>query len=277
MVYRRAELACVTCHAIGGAGGKVGPDLTSIGASAPGDYLVESVLMPDAKIKEGYHGVVIETKDGRALSGTVARESGSGIVLRSPAGQEIAVAAAEIENRSTATASLMPGGLLDNLPEAERLDLFAFLSRLGKPGEFDASRGGVARRWRVASLVHTDVQNGQADWMWRAARDDKRWTDVLSRVNGDLTRTLIEGATRGDFWTAKLAVLAMTEIHVATAGMVRLRLAANPAAELWVDGAKAAAPLELAAGTHRVVVRIDPRSVPDAFRLESSDASFSLD
>jgi HEAT repeat protein/cytochrome c551/c552 len=54
MIYRRTELACMTCHAIGGAGGRVGPDLTSIGASAPGDYLVESLLLPNAKIKEGY-------------------------------------------------------------------------------------------------------------------------------------------------------------------------------------------------------------------------------
>src|SRR5439155_20920118 len=42
-VYRRKELGCVLCHAIAGAGGRVGPDLASIGASAPVDYLVESV------------------------------------------------------------------------------------------------------------------------------------------------------------------------------------------------------------------------------------------
>jgi glucose/arabinose dehydrogenase len=64
LIYRRPALACTACHAIGGAGGKVGPDMTSIGASAPMDYLIESVVNPGAKIKEGYHSVIIQTKDG---------------------------------------------------------------------------------------------------------------------------------------------------------------------------------------------------------------------
>ena len=41
-IYRRAQLGCVTCHAIGGAGGKVGPELTSLGASAPLDYIMRA-------------------------------------------------------------------------------------------------------------------------------------------------------------------------------------------------------------------------------------------
>ncbi len=277
MVYRRTELACVTCHAIGGAGGRVGPDMTSIGASAQPDYLVESVLKPDAKIKEGYHGVIVETKDGQTVSGTVVRESGTELVLRSPANQELVLPKSNIEHRTTATASLMPGGLLDSLPEADQVDLFAFLSRLGKPGDFDASRGGIARRWRLANLVHTDVQNGKEDWMWKAAPADRRWTDILSRVNGDLTRALMEGGTRADFWTAKLAVLAMTEVTTATPTRATFSLQAGAAAELWVDGAKVTGPVDLAPGTHRVIVRIDPTKAPEKIRLESKDVSFRLD
>ena len=34
-IYRNKQLGCVLCHAVGGAGGKVGPDLTSLGASTP--------------------------------------------------------------------------------------------------------------------------------------------------------------------------------------------------------------------------------------------------
>src|SRR5207247_7720323 len=72
-IFRRSELGCVSCHAIGGVGGKVGPDLTSIGASAPMDYLVESLFYPNRKIKEGYHAVVLETQDGQELSGILVR------------------------------------------------------------------------------------------------------------------------------------------------------------------------------------------------------------
>jgi len=73
--YRRSELACVACHAIGGAGGKLGPDLTSIGASAPPDYLVEALLYPNAKIKEGYHSVLLSTSDGQEHNGMITRVS----------------------------------------------------------------------------------------------------------------------------------------------------------------------------------------------------------
>ena len=52
-IFRRAQQSCTSCHAIGGVGGKVGPDLTSIGASAQVDYLVESVFYPNKAIKEG--------------------------------------------------------------------------------------------------------------------------------------------------------------------------------------------------------------------------------
>jgi putative heme-binding domain-containing protein len=276
LVYRRSDLACITCHAIGGAGGRVGPDMTSIGASAQPDYLVESLLMPNAKIKEGYHGVVVETKDGQTLSGTVVRESASELVLRGTANQEIVLAKSNLESRNQASASLMPAGLLDSLNEAEQLDLVAFLSQLGKPGEFDASKGGVARKWRLANIVHTDQQNGQSDWMWKKPLEDKRWTEVLSRVNGDLTRTLMEGATKANIWSSKIAVLAVTEIQLAQPGTVRFQLTAAQGAELWVDGSKVNGPVALPAGTHRVLVRIDPNHIPDKIRLETKDASFVL-
>lgn len=279
-VYRRAELACVTCHAIGGAGGRVGPDMTSLGASAPADYLVEAMVQPSAKIKEGYHAINVETKDGLEFSGTLARETPEELVLRNAANQEVTLAKNNVARREQGTLSLMPAGLLDPLPEQDRLDLVAFLSQLGKPGGFDASRGGVARRWHLAQTIHTDAQAGDELWPLTAPWADKRWTATTSFVRGTLPRALIEEITQAQFWTAKLALYAATEVTVSQAGPVTFTLTAGPGAELWVHGRKAGGPgsstVELIPGTHRVLVRLDPKRIPDAVRLESPDAVFML-
>jgi putative heme-binding domain-containing protein len=280
LVYRRTDLACTSCHAIGGAGGKVGPDMTSIGASAPIDYLVESVLLPNAKIKEGFHSLSVTTKDGTEYLGTLARETPTELVLRNAAGAETALPKSDVAKREPNPNSLMPAGLLENLGEAEQLDLYAFLSRLGKPGEFDASKGGVARRWYLANLVHTDIQNGDGDWAWRQPLTDKRWTALHGRVNGQLTRQLMEDATRAQFWTSKVAVYAATQFETTQAGTVHFELSSAPGAELWVDGKKVGAPgqsaVSVAPGVHRVIVQFTPQHIPDSLRLTSPDAAFVL-
>lgn len=280
LLYRRNDLACLSCHGIGGAGGQVGPDLTSIGASAPPDYLVESLLLPNAKIKEGYHSVVVTLRDGSEQTGTLARETPEHLVLRNAAGAEVSLPKADIERREQGALSLMPGGLLDPLNEQEQLDLIAFLSRLGKPGDFDASQGGVARRWRIGQTVHTDAQSGKELWPLQAPWDDPRWMATYSLVNGTLTRSLVQTLTQQPAWTARLGLFAATEIRTTAAGPVRFQLTAGEGAELWVDGRRiggaGASTTDLSAGTHRVVVKLDPRKVPEVLRLDSPDAAFVL-
>ncbi len=280
MIYRREALACIGCHAIGGTGGRVGPDMTSIGASAPVDYLVESVLLPNAKIKEGFQALVITTKDGTEYTGTLARETPQEIVLRIASGAEIAVPKTDVAKREQSPNSLMPAGLLDPLPEAEQVDLFAFLSRLGKPGGYDASKGGVARRWRIAQTFHTDAQAGVEGWPLVAPWDDKRWAPTTSLVRGDLTQPLLAQALRAEGWSSRIGVFAATEVTVAQTGTVHFNLVANPATELWIDGKRVggngASTASLEAGTHRIVVRLDPKQIPPALRLESTDAAFVL-
>jgi len=281
LIYRRDSIGCVGCHAIGGAGGKVGPDMTSIGASAPADYLVESILLPNAKIKEGYHSVVLTLKDDSELVGTLARETTQEIVLRNAAGAEQPVAKADVAKREQGVASLMPSGLVDPLSEQEQLDLYAFLSRLGKPGDYDASRGGIARRWRITQTVHTDAQSGRESWPLTAPWTDKRWVNTLSLVRGSLPRSIIETVTQAQSWTSRLAVYAATEIDVRSAATARFNLQAAPGAELWINGRKTGGvgPSEatLEPGRHRVIVRLDPKNLPEQLRLESPDVTFVTD
>ncbi|MBL9176306.1 MAG: c-type cytochrome [Verrucomicrobiales bacterium] len=279
-IYRRNDLACLSCHSIGGAGGRVGPDLTSIGASAPADYLVESLLLPNAKIKEGFHSILVTSKDGTEFTGTLARETPEEVVLRTAAGTEQSIPKNDIAKREQGTLSLMPGGLLDPLNEQEQLDLVAFLSRLGKPGDYDAARGGVARRWRVAQTVHTDAQAGRELWPLDASWEDKRWKPTYSLVNGSVPKSLIDEITQAEVWSGRLGVYLATEVTASRAGPAEFSLGAGDGAELWIDGRKVGGPgssrVDLTPGTHRVLVRLDPKRVPPAVRLESADVAFSL-
>ena len=131
-VYERADLGCVLCHTVDGKGGMIGPDLSSIGASAPMDYLMESLLEPSSKIKEGYRMSVITTKDESVISGSIVHETPHVIVLRNIANVETRIRKDNIAFRETSSVSMMPSGLVDSLTKQEFFDLLGYLSSLGK-------------------------------------------------------------------------------------------------------------------------------------------------
>jgi len=271
-IYRRTELACVACHAIGGAGGRLGPDLTSIGASAPPDYLVEAMLYPNAKIKEGYHAVAITTRSGSELSGMVVAESATEIRLRDAANQEVSVAVNDIARR-TSVGSLMPAGLLDGLVPEERLDLIKFLTQLGKPGEFDASRGGVARAWRMYYVTSRNQHLGVS----RVTQGDATLTDwqpIVALVSGLLPADEIarnvpgHGRNRPQF--------AAVDFDAPRAGEVTLALEGRITG-LWLNGEPVpVAPrvaVAVSAGRHVLVLQLDEREPVDV-RVTSPDVTF---
>jgi putative heme-binding domain-containing protein len=145
LVYRR--IGCAACHAIGGVGGNFGPDFSSIGASAPLDYLIESTLTPASKVKEGYHGFAFTMKDGTVMSGIPSRETATDIFIKIGPGAELPLAKANLVKKEN-IGSLMPPGLIDALNPNDKRNLFAFLSQIGRPGPFDASKLNVARMWK---------------------------------------------------------------------------------------------------------------------------------
>jgi putative heme-binding domain-containing protein len=130
-IYARENLKCVTCHRIGDVGGRVGPNLTAIGASSPLDYVIDSVLYPAKNVKEGYNTVVVQTADGQVLTGIQVTRSDAELVLRDATGKEMKIPTADIDEESAGT-SLMPAGLIDGLSREELADLVRYLSSLGK-------------------------------------------------------------------------------------------------------------------------------------------------
>jgi len=156
LVYRRT--GCALCHAIGGVGGKFGPDFSSIGASAPLDYIIESTINPAAKVKEGYHGFSYTLKDGSVMVGIPARETATEVIIRPAPGTELSVIKANIVKKEN-IGSLMPMGFADALDAPSKRNLYAFLSQIGRPGPFDASKANVARIWKFTNAAPTAAES----------------------------------------------------------------------------------------------------------------------
>jgi putative heme-binding domain-containing protein len=154
-IYRRLELQCMACHAIGPVGGKMAPDLLSIGSSAPVDYIIDSLLLPSKKIKEGYATAMIQMKDGTNHTGFLTREDDKEILLTDAAGHARTLPKTGVSKKEIIPVSLMPAGLTNSLRRDELTDLVRFLSELGKEGTYKVQENGTLRQWsahRDASL-----------------------------------------------------------------------------------------------------------------------------
>jgi putative heme-binding domain-containing protein len=277
-VYRRADQACMKCHAIAGAGGQVGPDLASIGASAPVDYLIESILLPNKAIKENYHTLVITTKDGRVFTGIKVRETNTELVLRNADDKEIAIPVATIDERAVG-GSLMPEGQADTLTRAELIDLVRFLSELGKVGLYAVSPARLVRRWQALetskaaySLLYRTSYAAPA-----GGNPALTWVPAYSTVAGTLP---LEGLPRfqmrqgGDGATQTLAFV-RCQLVATAAGKVKLRPNSAAGLQLWLDGTPADVKeeiiLDLTPGLHTLTFAVDTGLRKEGLRCEVDD------
>ena len=177
---------------------------------------------------------MVETRDNQVLFGMLEREDDSRLFLRNIASQPVTVAKANILKRTQGN-SLMPSGLIDRLEKQDQIDLFSFMSRLGKPGAFDASKGNVARVWRLRAANHRDQQFGD-DRIADGGINRKRWMAVNSLVDGRLTDAMLKKGTNAGQWVGVIGVYAGTEFEVAQAGDVTLQLDGADGAKVWLDG-----------------------------------------
>ena len=135
-VFRRKELACFSCHAIGPVGSHIGPNLVAVGAAARTDYMIEAILEPNKAIAQHYENKLIMLADGTIHMGAITYKSEKEVVIRDSAqgGKEVKLPMSEVR-KIRPMPSLMPAGLADQLrTRQEFLDLTKFISLLGRPG-----------------------------------------------------------------------------------------------------------------------------------------------
>jgi len=131
-IFRRADLSCTACHAVGGTGGNTGPPLDGIGSGQPLDFIIGAVLEPNREVKESYEAIEVTTRDGDVHTGYRIRTDARELVLRDVAiNQEVRLRRDQIAGQRD-RGSIMPSGLVDQLTRQELRDLFRYLSELGK-------------------------------------------------------------------------------------------------------------------------------------------------
>ncbi len=120
-------LACIKCHAVGGQGGQVGPDLAGIALKYKRDDLMTSVLEPSKVIAQGYETILITTDKGVTLTGVFKGETADAVSLADKDGKLISVPKKEIDERKFSPVSTMPNGLNDGMTLQDFADVIAFL------------------------------------------------------------------------------------------------------------------------------------------------------
>lgn len=265
-IYRRQSLACMNCHAIGGVGKEIGPDLISIGASAPVDYLIESLLQPSKKIKEGYHMTMLTGKDGSMLSGSEVSSNDKSITLRDTSGVLTTWPMSKVKQKQVVPMSMMPPGLTASLNREEFIHLVSFLSKLGKEGDFKFSSNDYVR---TVDWVEVDQKLAKA-FMGRGGKgfwdrpDEFDWQKGYTKVNGYLPVDKSEKSYR----------IMRFECDIVEAGKIALEIS-NPQGltfkteqGVWQKFDDGVAYADMNKGKHYFYVGVDAKQVDPEVRIE---------
>jgi len=118
---------CAKCHAMEGQGGKVGPELTGIGARSRKDILLE-IVDPNRSVEANFRMWQVKTVDGQVLAGRLDTETATTIELYDVEGKSHVVQRKDIELMKASALSIMPVGLIDLLPEEDAAGLIEYLA-----------------------------------------------------------------------------------------------------------------------------------------------------
>jgi len=129
---------CSTCHMVEGKGGRVGPDLTSVGVSRTVESLVESVRKPSQRLAWGlteptkefaqrYETVTVVTPDGEEIKGVTLNEDSFSLQLMDTAERIHLLEKDKLRSITRSRQSLMPAYNTDTLSNHDLSDSIAYL------------------------------------------------------------------------------------------------------------------------------------------------------
>ncbi len=124
-IFHSEAAGCFKCHATGGIGAKIGPDLSNL---VHRDYasVMRDIVNPSFAINPDYIGHIIAMDDGKVLTGVLRDEEGQ-LILGDDKGKSIKIVRSEIDHMKPAQVSIMPTGLHEKLSKDQLRDLMTYL------------------------------------------------------------------------------------------------------------------------------------------------------
>ncbi|MBD0256181.1 MAG: c-type cytochrome [Cytophagales bacterium] len=141
-----AATLCLSCHAMKGEGGSIGPDLTRLGTRFSNKDILTHIIEPNKEVSDQYAATVFTLKDGSSVVGRLVREDKDKYyVSQNPFAPDMLE---ELPRKNvTATklskVSLMLPGLINRLNDEELRDLMAYLVSGANP-QHEAYKAGKA-------------------------------------------------------------------------------------------------------------------------------------
>jgi quinoprotein glucose dehydrogenase len=127
-VFReKDEVGCFRCHKAAGSGGDVGPAMDRIGTQRDREYLLRSIVLPNADYAQGFETFLFTLKDGGVAAGMLTREDAKTLQVVLPGGTGKQVLEKEQIVKRDRLPSPMPEGLGKLLSKRELRDIVAFL------------------------------------------------------------------------------------------------------------------------------------------------------
>ena len=124
------EANCASCHKFGSVGSDHGVASLNLSASplrSSKAALLEAVFFPNRKLAPEHETTVIETTDGKTITGLVLRDAGATVSILTTAGAATDVPKAQIKSRTKTKTSIMPDSLADTIDRNSMRNLAAFL------------------------------------------------------------------------------------------------------------------------------------------------------
>ena len=125
---------CMRCHRVQGEGGRLGPDLTSIGKSRSPENLRDSIVNPNAVVQPRFWVVEAAGKDGTAYSGFLLNEDTYTVQILDFQERLRSLDKSGLSNYKVKKDSRMPS-FGKTLTDAQITDLVAYLSSLKPKGD----------------------------------------------------------------------------------------------------------------------------------------------